>query len=98
MDFDSWSELYKPLPAPEHLQSGCFDIGEVGYGIETYGKYLDYLKEIYPDKKFHIWTYKDSEVDNSCYIESGMRLCNRICYLITEKPFDPETHIQVHDC
>lgn len=60
-----------------------------GTMYETYGKELDYIRELANSgKQNHIWTILDE--DGNLVISSGLSLVNRVGYIVTEKPWEKE--------
>jgi hypothetical protein len=90
LEEDTWFDTYKPIP--NHLDpNASFSDGEQGYMFETYGAELDFVKNQEPNR---IWTYCDGD-NGGTYIFNGMRIVNRIGYLITTLPFDGNKDYQI---
>ena len=86
MNIDEFYGEYKPVS--NHLvNNASLD----GYMFETYDTELDYVKS-QPNNL--IWTYCDD--GETSYLVSGMRLVNRLGYLIASKPFRGEDYTTIH--
>ena len=69
---DDWMKKYKP------------DMdGNIVKTYETYGEELKFIKSI---NSRNIWTMIAE--GNDVYIESGYRWVNRLCYIVTEIPWE----------
>ena len=86
MTFEEADEQFKFM-VNNYDENASFD----GLMFETYGDEVEYVKSISPDR---IWTYGDGDSGNS-YIWSGWHFINRLGYFISEKPFPPNTDIQI---
>jgi hypothetical protein len=69
---DDWVQKYKP-----EMEDGTVKT------YETYGEEFDFIKTIEPRR---IWTMIAE--GNDVFIESGYRWVNRLCYVITEIPWE----------
>lgn len=69
-------------------------VGDGGNGclFETYGDEFDYVRRFDPRR---VWTLLDGD-DGDLYVASGLRLVNRIGYLLSRIPVPEGTFVQVH--
>ena len=72
MTADDWISKYKPVMENNSIKM-----------YETYGEEFDFVKTVEPRK---VWTTLAE--DNDIFVESGYRWVNRICYIITEIPWE----------
>ena len=80
IDTDTFYARFRPIQ--NHLDDNASeDFGDGGCLFETYGAELDYVRA---QPSSHIWTIIDGEEET--VIVSGYHLCNRIGYILTEKP------------
>lgn len=88
----TWDELWdKYKPIKNHLDDNASLNGDM---FETFGEELDHVRL---QKTGHIWTYVDSDDDETFVITSGYHFVNRIGYLITEVSHDDEIIDAVDD-
>ncbi len=86
---EEFLERYRPLP--NHLDDNAsFDFGDGGCLYETYGAELEYVRA---QPKNRVWTIIEGE--GSPVIASGFHFVNRLGYVLTAKPFDDNTGIEV---
>ena len=86
---DTFYAYYKPYRHP----ASNYDIWG-GLGIETFGADLELVVNL-PEE--NLWTVLDGE-GKSQWIVPGLRLVNRVCYLVTEIPHnDIEIEFQIKD-
>ena len=91
IDTDAFHQRFRPIP--NHLDDNASeDFGDGGCLFETYGAELDYVRS-HPSSR--IWTIIDGEDDT--VIVSGYHLCNRIGYILTEKPVPEVESYTVRD-
>jgi hypothetical protein len=83
LTYDEWFDKYKPIANPDSPVEG--DII-----FETYGEDLEFLKKQNP---LCIWT--DLDGDEANFIGNGGHFVNRICYYVTEVPFEEGEVIEV---
>lgn len=90
--FEIFKEIYKPINNP-FVQDSSYD----GCMFETYGEEVKYVCDLINNeqKLNHVWTILDTGFEET-WIFPGYFLCDRIGYLITEKPWKDE-NIQVND-
>jgi hypothetical protein len=75
MDFDTWMDTYRPV---------LDERGDIRM-FETYGEDLEFLQQ---QDYHHVWTYlSDGDYDS---ITNGFRFVNRLCYYMTQKPWEGE--------
>lgn len=79
---DDWEEKYKPLPNPRKDEQDGFDHILFDTHLESD---LDVLKGYDPKR---IWTLLES--DEGMVIVHGFRWVNRMAYLISQLPVEPE--------
>lgn len=86
--FDVWAEKFKPQT--NHLRST-----DVAYGcfFETYGAELEYVRSVARENPLRVWTVVEGD-SGKWYVGQGYHLVNRIGYLITEHPYDPDDAAQ----
>lgn len=72
------------VPIENTSNTACFENGDKKFGFETFGADLERVTAMDPH---HIWTVVDSEIHDGTVIVNGMRLCNRVFYILTEKPW-----------
>jgi hypothetical protein len=81
---------------PNHLCPECETFGGM---YETYGKEVDYIRELAsnPTTKGKVWTIV--EYDGKFFIISGYHLVNRFGYLVTEEivPDGQEVEVWVEE-
>jgi hypothetical protein len=83
LTYDEWYDKYRPIANPASPVKD--DII-----FETYGNDVDFLNKQNP---LCIWT--DLDGDECNFIASGAHFVNRICYYITEVPFEEGEPIEV---
>lgn len=79
---DDWEEKYKPLPNPRKDEEDGFDAILFDTHIESD---LDVIKGYDPNR---IWTLVES--DEGMVIVHGFRWVNRMAYLISQVPVEPD--------
>ena len=89
---DEFIEIYKPIKN-QFVQDVPYD----GCMFETYGEEVKYVCDLINNeqKLNHVWTILDTGFEET-WIFPGYFLCDRIGYLITEKPWKDD-NIQVND-
>lgn len=75
--WDAWAEKYKP--EENHIVTS----NELMF--ETYGEELEYIKSLDPK---YVWT--SVQGDMSDLIVAGFAYVNRLCYYVTEIPWEDE--------
>lgn len=93
MDMDTWSEKYKPI-LNLYGENPSLDDGNGGIMFETYGGELDFVRGVAVTNPRNVWTYIDGS-DGQLLIINGWHLVNRIGYLITAVPAEPETFYEI---
>jgi hypothetical protein len=76
IEYEEWFDKYKPIE-DDH---GSLRI------YETYGEDLDFIQSIAEDNR--VWTYLDGDGYSS--VVNGMFYVNRLCYYVTEVPWEGE--------
>lgn len=76
LEYDEWFEKYKPITT---------DHGDIRI-YETYGADLEFIHSIIEDNR--VWTWLDSD-DYSCIVNGAM-FVNRLCFYVTEVPWEGE--------
>lgn len=93
-EFPYWADIYKPIPNVSPTATGPTlmedDSIETHYGFETYGEDLEAVREHNNENPGTVWTVMDSDIDDDIVLVSGMRLVNRISYMVTEEPVREE--------
>lgn len=82
--YDEWVEKYKPIPHPDSKD------GHIYY--ETFGHDYEMVKNANPN---NVWTLV--QADEDLIIINHFAWVNRINYLITEVPYNPDEQIEVID-
>ena len=73
-----------------HLEDNApFD----GAMFETFGEELEYVR-MKAEKGNNVWTIVEGD-DDTMYYSNGMRLVNRIGYLITREEWEGETDVEI---
>jgi hypothetical protein len=88
---DAFYEYFEPYRHPESHH----DIWG-GIGLETFGSDLEIVRRHDPA---YVWTVVDGDKGHDQWITPGVRLVNRVCYLITRQPhhwIDVDFHISHH--
>jgi len=80
---DDWMKKYQPVM--NHLRDN-----EESDQFETYGEELEF---VLAQNDKNVWTEMDG--DNGVYIVNGYHYVNRICYYVTEKPWEDGEDIQI---
>lgn len=75
--FNAWAEKYKPIKNKFSKHNEIM--------FETYGEELEYIQNL--DERF-VWT--NVQGDMSDLIVAGYAYVNRLCYYVTEIPWDDE--------
>jgi hypothetical protein len=88
INWDEFEEQY--LPEQNHLDDNASLDGTL---LETYGDELAYVKTVYKTNPERVWTCVD-DGDNSVLI-NGFHYVNRLGYIITKKPAEPNKYISV---
>ena len=76
LEYDEWYEKYKPIET---------DHGDLMV-YETYGKDLEFIQSIIEDNR--VWTFVDG--GDFSVITNGAMFVNRLCYYVTEVPWEGE--------
>lgn len=84
---EEWDAVYKP--EKNYLDDNA-SWGGVLY--ETYGEEVKY---VFSQPKNRVWTYVDG--DSGTYLATGVKVCNRIGYLVTDVPWTEEMEIRVSE-
>lgn len=77
LGWDAWAEKYKP--EENHIKTS----NELMF--ETYGEELEYIQSLDPR---YVWT--SVQGDMSDLIVAGVAYVNRLCYYVTEIPWENE--------
>jgi hypothetical protein len=83
LTYYEWEEKYKPISNPDSFE------GDIIFEVEL-GKGDEFVKEY---GGLHIWT--DVDGDEANVILNGWHFVNRICYYVTEVPFEEGEVIEV---
>ena len=86
LTYEDWCEKYKPIK--NHIVPN-----DDTTSFETYGDELEFVRQ-QPDNT--IWTEMDG--DEGVYIVTGYHFVNRICYYITEVPWQNDDESCVTVC
>lgn len=89
MTEDDFDRKYTP---DSSVKSKVFD--EDGR-LETYGEDLDLVEKIYKSSPKRVWTLV--EEDGVMALVSGMRVVNRVYYLITKEPAKSKNEEYIFD-
>ena len=76
LEYDEWFDKYKPI-TNDHDEIRIY---------ETYGVDLDFIESIIDDNR--VWTFIDS--GDFSVITNGAMFVNRLCYYVTEVPWEGE--------
>jgi hypothetical protein len=76
LEYDEWFEKYKPI-TNDHDEIRIY---------ETYGVDLEFIESIIEDNR--VWTFIDS--GDFSVITNGAMFVNRLCYYVTEVPWEGE--------
>ena len=76
LEYEEWYEKYKPIET---------DHGDLMV-YETYGKDLEFIESIIEDNR--VWTFVDG--GDFSVITNGAMFVNRLCYYVTEIPWEGE--------
>ena len=76
LEYEEWYEKYKPIET---------DHGDLMV-YETYGKDLEFIESIIEDTR--VWTFVDG--GDFSVITNGAMFVNRLCYYVTEIPWEGE--------
>ena len=76
LEYDEWYDKYKPIET---------DHGDLMV-YETYGKDLEFIESIIEDNR--VWTFVDG--GDFSVITNGAMFVNRLCYYVTEVPWEGE--------
>ena len=76
LEYEEWYEKYKPIET---------DHGDLMV-YETYGKDLEFIESIIEDNR--VWTFVDG--GDFSVITNGAMFVNRLCYYVTEVPWEGE--------
>ena len=76
LEYDEWFEKYKPI-TNDHDEIRIY---------ETYGVDLEFIESIIEDNR--VWTFIDS--GDFSVITNGAMFVNRLCYYVTEIPWEGE--------
>ncbi len=87
--FEIWESTFKPQPNA----IATTDRGFEGKLFETFGAEHNYVQTVVKEEPDRVWTVVDA--DGKWYIAQGYHYVNRVGYLITEKPFNPDDPKQV---
>ena len=93
MDMDTWSDKYQPVL---NLlgDNPSLDDGNGGIMFETYGREVDFVRGVTITNPRNVWTYIDGS-DGQPLVVNGWHLVNRIGYLVTAVPAEPETFYEI---
>lgn len=87
MNYDQWTEKYKPIKNWLNKDEPDIDF------FETYGVEIGLVLGVNRFNPKQVWTLVDG--DEGSWITSGYHLVNRIQYFITEIPFEGEGDLYV---
>lgn len=76
LEYDEWFDKYKPI-TNDHDEIKVY---------ETYGKDLEFIESIIDDNR--VWTFLDG--GDFSVITNGAMFVNRLCYYVTEVPWEGE--------
>lgn len=76
LEYDEWFDKYKPI-TNDHDELRIY---------ETYGVDLEFIESIIDDNR--VWTFIDS--GDFSVITNGAMFVNRLCYYVTEVPWEGE--------
>ena len=76
LEYDEWYNKYKPIE-DDHGNLRIY---------ETYGEDLEFISSIVEDNR--VWTWLDG--DDYSVITNGAFFVNRLCYYVTEVPWEGE--------
>ena len=76
LEYDEWFDKYKPI-TNDHDEIRIY---------ETYGVDLEFIESIIEDNR--VWTFIDS--GDFSVITNGAMFVNRLCYYVTEVPWEGE--------
>lgn len=76
LEYDEWFDKYKPI-TNDHDEIKVY---------ETYGKDLEFIESIIEDNR--VWTFIDG--GDFSVITNGAMFVNRLCYYVTEVPWEGE--------
>jgi hypothetical protein len=76
LEYDEWFDKYKPI-TNDHDELRIY---------ETYGVDLEFIESIIEDNR--VWTFIDS--GDFSVITNGAMFVNRLCYYVTEVPWEGE--------
>jgi hypothetical protein len=76
LEYDEWFDKYKPI-TNDHDELRIY---------ETYGVDLEFIESIIDDNR--VWTFVDS--GDFSVITNGAMFVNRLCYYVTEVPWEGE--------
>jgi hypothetical protein len=89
---DEFYERFNPIK--NHFYSNPEDCSYDGCMFETYGKEVDYIKELMADGgKASVWTIIETE--GNFYFVSGWHYVNRFGYLVTNEPVPEDEEYEV---
>lgn len=78
-------------PVPNHIDAHCgFDLGQGGCLFAVTGPEYRHVREQDP---LAVWTL--IEADGQLFIESGLHFVNRLGYLVTRVPIEPNVSYSV---
>jgi hypothetical protein len=89
LDEDTFLSRFEPVP--NHLDANCgFDLGHGGCLFAVTGPEYRHVRE---QDLLTVWTL--IEADGQLFIESGLHFVNRLGYLVTRIPVEPNAAYSV---
>lgn len=88
--FEQWEETYKPI---QNTVSNREEYN--GWMFETYDEDEQFVKETAQKNPNVVWTVLTG-TDEGDVLVQGFHYVNRLCYFITEIPFDDRDEIEVY--
>lgn len=86
MDYEEWAEEFQPLK--NHFEKNGSEV------FDTFGEQWEYVSEFI--REHRVWTLVE-DGDGSTYIVDGCLYVNRLAYLVTTKPYDPNEQYDILD-
>jgi len=83
LDYFDWLGKFQPIKFPDSDH----------FAFETYGKYFEcalFMEAMFPGT---VWT--DLAGDGTDFITNGIHIVNRLSYIITKVPAEPNTNYEV---
>lgn len=87
--YEIWEDTFGPVK--NHLDKNA---GMNGFMFETFGAELAHVQAVLKDTPEKVWTVVEGD-SGKWYISQGFHRVNRVGYLVTDKPFNPEDPVHV---